>query len=160
MCATGANMMDCDLFKVVSMRSGKIQESFTQIGSSFKAVLRCQSTRRLVYMSKKMTYLIDIFVFKCPRPAQRSTQIIVEAVGAPEHAPAAFKFNSIMSAACAPSSTSIQANCKSKMCCCPEQTPAMVYSRLRQEIETLAKPSLNAGQSYFSSFFRKTMFSS
>lgn len=103
-------------------------------------------------------YLVDILIVERPRPPQRSTQVRVEIVGAPERPLPALQINVVNAMARVHPALPVHPQRQDEVRRGPEQTPAVIDARLAQQPKALRQPRLDAGQTDLALFRRELVF--
>lgn len=101
-----------------------------------------------------VVHLINIIVMKCSRPSEGSAQIYIEVIQAPKSSLTALLINIVNRVARPIGPLSVHPKSQGQMRNGAEQGPAMIETRVRQQVEALGQASLDASETNNALFAR------
>lgn len=113
--------------------------------------------RQILVLNTRWKLGINIVVMKGSRSTQGSAEKGIQSVGTPEGPTAAFGLNQINTTGSIGRPVSIKTDSQCQVRDRPEQAPAMVDARLREQVITLRETCLHASQTYRALFFGEMM---
>lgn len=101
-----------------------------------------------------VVHLVNIIVMECSRPSEGRAQIYIEVIQTPKSPLTALLIDIVNRLARPIGPLSVHPKSQGKMRDGTEQSPAMVETRVRQQVEALGKASLDASEANNALFTR------
>ena len=98
-------------------------------------------------------YLVDVFVFEGSGAPERRGKVLVEDVGDPKEAAAALELDVVDRGGGIAAPPSVQSYCEGEVGKRSEEAPALVDAGLREKVEALPQPGLDACQAHSTTLF-------